>query len=209
MKSLKLYTDGSCKGNPGYGGWGAVLLMGDKKAEFSDYAQDNNGKPITTTNNRMELTAVIEGLCKLKESCNVEVISDSQYVINAFNKKSIFKWEKDVGGLEAHKNGDLWHKLMVLSLIHNIEWTWVRGHNGSEYNERCDKLAKQAIERAIDVYESISQQAIMKCFNCGEFVDATTTKMIVKMGKLKLQCPNCPALLDKFELSKWEIKNGH
>lgn len=137
MKHVEIYTDGACSGNPGKGGWGAVLVYGDKEKEIS-------GADADTTNNRMELTAVIEALRILKEPCNVTLTTDSKYVCDAINQEWVYSWKKN-GWKKADKkpalNVDLWEKLLALLEIHNVAIVWVRGHNGHPYNERCDTLA--------------------------------------------------------------------
>lgn len=137
MKNVEIYTDGACSGNPGKGGWGAVLVYGAKEKEIS-------GADADTTNNRMELTAVIEALNTLKEPCNVTLTTDSKYVCDAVNKEWVHSWKKN-GWKKADKkpalNIDLWEKLLALLDIHNVTFVWVRGHNGHPYNERCDTLA--------------------------------------------------------------------
>ncbi len=137
MKNVEIYTDGACSGNPGKGGWGAVLVYGAKEKEIS-------GADTDTTNNRMELTAVIEALNALKEPCNVTLTTDSKYVCDAVNKEWVYSWKKN-GWKKADKkpalNIDLWEKLLALLNIHNVTFVWVRGHNGHPYNERCDTLA--------------------------------------------------------------------
>ena len=137
MKNVEIYTDGACSGNPGKGGWGAVLVYGNKEKEISGAASD-------TTNNRMELTAVIEALKMLKEPCMVTVTTDSKYVCDAVNKKWVYSW-REMGWKKADRkpalNVDLWEKLLALLEIHKVEFVWVRGHNGHPYNERCDSLA--------------------------------------------------------------------
>ncbi len=137
MKNVEIYTDGACSGNPGKGGWGAVLVYGNKEKEISGAAAD-------TTNNRMELTAVIEALNALKEPCNVTLTTDSKYVCDAINQQWVFSWKKN-GWKKADKkpalNVDLWEKLLKLLDIHTVTFVWVRGHNGHPYNERCDTLA--------------------------------------------------------------------
>lgn len=137
MKNIEIYTDGACSGNPGKGGWGAVLVYGAKEKEIS-------GADADTTNNRMELTAVIEALNTLKEPCNVTLTTDSKYVCDAVNKEWVYSWKKN-GWKKADKkpalNIDLWEKLLALLDIHNVTFVWVRGHNGHPYNERCDTLA--------------------------------------------------------------------
>lgn len=137
MKKVDIYTDGACRGNPGKGGWGAVLVYGDKEKELS-------GGEKVTTNNRMELTAAIEALSALKEPCKVTMTSDSQYLINGITKGWAVSWRAK-GWKKADKspalNPDLWQKLLDLLEIHEVEFVWVKGHAGHPYNERCDELA--------------------------------------------------------------------
>lgn len=137
MKKVEIYTDGACSGNPGKGGWGAVLVYGEKEKELSGAEKD-------TTNNRMELTAVIEALGALKQPCNVVLTTDSKYVCDAINKGWVYSWKKN-GWKKSDKkpalNVDLWEKLLPLLEKHNVEFVWVKGHNGHPYNERCDALA--------------------------------------------------------------------
>lgn len=137
MKKVEIYTDGACSGNPGKGGWGAVLVYGGKEKELSGAEKD-------TTNNRMELTAVIESLGALNQPCNVVLTTDSKYVCDAINKGWVYSWKKS-GWKKSDKksalNVDLWEKLLPLLEKHNVEFVWVKGHNGHPYNERCDTLA--------------------------------------------------------------------
>lgn len=137
MKNIEIYTDGACSGNPGKGGWGAVLVYKNTEKEISGYEKE-------TTNNRMELTAVIMALKALKEPCNVKLTTDSKYVCDAVNKGWVYFW-KSRGWKKADKkpalNVDLWEQLLELLSIHNVEFNWVKGHNGHKYNERCDELA--------------------------------------------------------------------
>lgn len=137
MKKIEIYTDGACSGNPGKGGWGAVLVYGNNEKELS------GGNP-DTTNNRMELTAVIEALKALKIPCEVTLTTDSKYVCDAINKGWVYSWQKN-GWRKADKkpalNADLWQELLPLLEKHSIKFIWVKGHNGHPYNERCDKLA--------------------------------------------------------------------
>lgn len=137
MKEVKIYTDGACRGNPGKGGWGAILVYGDKKKELC------GGAP-QTTNNRMELTAAIEALSALKEPCRVVLTSDSRYLVDGITKGWAASWKKN-GWKKSDKskalNPDLWEKLLELTETHKIEWIWVKGHAGHPYNERCDELA--------------------------------------------------------------------
>lgn len=137
MKSINIYTDGACSGNPGPGGWGAVLVYNGIEKQLS-------GGEKNTTNNRMELTAVIEALKALKESCNVTLTTDSKYVCDAINKEWVFAWQRNNWRKADKKpalNVDLWEQLLELLKIHNVEFVWVKGHNGHKYNEICDRLA--------------------------------------------------------------------
>ncbi len=137
MKEVALYTDGACSGNPGKGGWGAILIYGKYKKEMS-------GGEVETTNNKMELTAAIEGLSALKEKCKVKLYSDSKYLIDGITKGWARSWRakgwKKSDGKPA-LNIDLWEKILELDEYHEIEYVWVKGHAGNEYNERCDRLA--------------------------------------------------------------------
>ncbi|MCD8007346.1 MAG: ribonuclease HI [Clostridiales bacterium] len=137
MKTVTLYTDGACSGNPGAGGWAAILLFGAHKKELS-------GGERETTNNRMELTAVIKGLEALKEPCIVELYSDSKYIIDALEKGWAVGWRKR-GWVKGDKtpalNPDLWARLLDLCEVHKVNLHWVKGHASNEYNNRCDELA--------------------------------------------------------------------
>ena len=138
MKEVNLYTDGACRGNPGPGGYGAILVYGKHERELS------GGEP-ETTNNRMELMAAIVGLEALKEPCRVTLYSDSKYLVDAFNEGWVYSW-RDAGwrrGREALKNPDLWQRLYDVVSTHEVSFIWVKGHNGHDYNERCDKLATE------------------------------------------------------------------
>ena len=142
MKNIvTIYTDGSCKGNPGPGGWAAVLQYQNNEKEISGFEPD-------TTNNRMELKAAVEALRALKRSCTVEVYTDSQYVRQGMTAW-IFNWRKN-GWKSADKkpikNQDLWVELDDLSRQHDVQWHWVKGHNGHPMNERVDELARRAVE---------------------------------------------------------------
>lgn len=137
MKFVELFTDGACSGNPGKGGWGAILRYGDREKELC-------GGERQTTNNRMELTAVIRGLEALKEPCQVRLTSDSKYVIDAITKGWVYGWQRN-GWRKADKkpalNVDLWEQLLPLLQRHQVEFVWVKGHQGHPENERCDKMA--------------------------------------------------------------------
>lgn len=142
IPNVEIYTDGACSGNPGVGGWASVLLYEQHKKEL--YGNDKE-----TTNNRMELTAVIEALKALKRPCNVTLYSDSKYVIDSITKDWVYKWKANNWIKSDRKpalNTDLWKELLTLLEVHNVKFVWVKGHNGNEYNERCDELAVNAIK---------------------------------------------------------------
>ncbi len=142
MEKVIIYTDGACSGNPGPGGWGSILMYKDNKKEISGGLEN-------TTNNVMELTAVIEALKLLKFPCEVELYSDSAYVVNAFNQNWIDGWLKNGwknSSKEPVKNKELWEELYNLSKIHKIQFIKVKGHADNEYNNRCDELARNAIK---------------------------------------------------------------
>ena len=136
MKEVKLYTDGACRGNPGRGGWGAILVYGK-------YGKELSGGERETTNNRMELMAAIAGLEALKEPCAVTLYSDSKYLVDAFLQGWVESWKEHnwKRGRDELKNPDLWERLYALTDLHKVEFVWVKGHNGHDYNERCDALA--------------------------------------------------------------------
>ena len=142
MEEVTIYTDGACSGNPGPGGWGAMLMYKGNKKEIS-------GGKENTTNNVMELTAVIEGLKLLKFPCKVKLYSDSAYVVNAFIQKWIYGWIKNGwknSSKEPVKNKELWKELYELTKTHEVEFVKVKGHADNEYNNRCDELARNAIK---------------------------------------------------------------
>ena len=137
MKDIQLFTDGACSGNPGPGGWCAILRYGK-------YEKVLSGSEAETTNNRMELTAVIEGLKALKQNCNVEVVTDSKYVCDAINHNWLQNWIKKNWKKADNKpvlNPDLWKALAFLLQQHNVRFIWIKGHAGHPENERCDKVA--------------------------------------------------------------------
>ena len=137
MKTVTLYTDGACSGNPGPGGWGAIL-------EYKGVEKELSGGEANTTNNRMELTAVIAALSLLKEPCAVDLYSDSKYVIDALEKGWAWGWKKK-GWIKSDKkpalNPDLWEELLRLTQVHKLTYHWVKGHASNPYNNRCDELA--------------------------------------------------------------------
>lgn len=143
MKKVTLYTDGACSGNPGVGGWGAVLIYNNHEKRISG-AEDN------TTNNRMEVKAVIEGLKNLKYDCEVDVYSDSAYTVNAFSRGWIYDWQRanwKKSDKKPVQNVDLWQDLYNLSQKHVLHFIKVKGHSDNEYNNICDKLATDAIKK--------------------------------------------------------------
>ena len=143
MKHVEIFTDGACSGNPGPGGWGTVLRFGEHEKELS-------GGEASTTNNRMEMTAVIRGLAALKEPCEVTLTTDSQYVVNSITKGWVYGWKKR-GWVKSDKtpalNVDLWEQMLPLLETHKVTFVWVRGHAGHPENERCDRLAVEAYSR--------------------------------------------------------------
>ena len=145
MEEITIYTDGACSGNPGPGGWGAVLMLGDYKKEIS-------GGEKNTTNNIMELTAVIMALRLVKRPCKIKLYSDSAYVVNGFLQGWIYNWIKKnwkTADGKPVKNKELWEELYKFTKIHDIEFIKVKGHADNEYNNRCDELATSAINKEI------------------------------------------------------------
>lgn len=143
MDKVTIYTDGACSGNPGPGGWGSILMSGTNQKEISGGKKD-------TTNNVMELTAVIEALKLLKRPCEVDLYSDSAYVVNAFLQNWISGWMKNNwknSSKEEVKNKELWQELVSLTKTHKVTFHKVKGHSDNEYNNRCDELARNAIKK--------------------------------------------------------------
>ena len=141
-KTVIIYTDGACSGNPGKGGWGYILKYGEHEKEGSGYSEE-------TTNNKMELQAVIEALKALKRECNIELYTDSTYVKNGITNW-IENWKKNnwrTSNKQDVKNKELWQELDELSAKHKISWNWVKGHSTDEYNNRVDKLARNEIDK--------------------------------------------------------------
>ncbi len=143
MKRVIIYTDGACSGNPGPGGWAAILKYGEKEREITGFEEE-------TTNNKMELLAALEALKCLKEPCEVELYSDSAYLINGFEKGWIWNWKKN-GWINSSKdpvkNIELWKELDRQNRAHKIDWIKVKGHSDNEYNNRCDRLAVEEIKK--------------------------------------------------------------
>lgn len=146
MKQVLLTTDGACSGNPGPGGWAALLRFGKHEKLLT-------GAENETTNNRMELTAVIEGLRAIKEKCHVTICTDSQYILNAFEQGWLENWKENdwrtTNKKSPVKNQELWEELDALISHHKITWKWVKGHSGHEENERVDKAARNAIKELL------------------------------------------------------------
>lgn len=140
MKEVTIYADGACSNNPGPGGWGTILIHGNKSKKLSGYKE-------LTTNNIMELTAVIEGMNALKEKCKIDVYTDSKYIVDSVTKW-LPGWQKNgwkTSSKQQVKNIELWEKILEHINFHQVSWHWVKGHDGNIYNEECDKLAKEQI----------------------------------------------------------------
>jgi len=143
MKHVKLFTDGACSGNPGPGGWGALLRFGERERSL-------NGGEAETTNNRMELMAVIRGLEALKQPCSVHIVTDSKYVLQGVTQWMV-NWKRNgwrTRNKKPVKNQDLWERLDHLVARHEVAWEWVKGHSGHSENERVDQLAREGIPNA-------------------------------------------------------------
>lgn len=143
LKKVDIFADGACSGNPGPGGWGAILRYNKHELELS-------GGEHKTTNNRMELTAVIEGLSRLKEKCCVTIYTDSQYVANAVNEGWVYNWKRNSWVKPDKKpaqNRELWERLLSELNKHEFEIVWIKGHAGHAENERCDKMAVEQVKK--------------------------------------------------------------
>ena len=178
MKTVTIYTDGACSGNPGPGGWGAILMYGPHSRELS-------GGEAATTNNRMELTAVIQALSLLKEPCIVDLWSDSKYVIDGLEKGWAKGW-KARGWKKADKkpalNPDLWDRLLALTEVHSIRYHWVKGHAENAYNNRCDELAVARNTSSMSSVPRRTGQAPYKRFDDGK---ATAESEFPLAGQIK------------------------
>lgn len=143
MDKVIIYTDGACSGNPGPGGWGTILMYKDIKREIS-------GGEKNTTNNIMELTAALEGLKLLKVPCDVDLYSDSAYLVNGFSQGWIYNWQRNnwqTADKKPVKNKEIWQEIYKLTKIHKVNFIKVKGHSDNEYNNRCDELARNAITK--------------------------------------------------------------
>ncbi len=149
-KQVTIYTDGACSGNPGPGGWGCILM-------YNQHRKESSGGALNTTNNRMEITAALEALKLLKEPCRVDLYTDSAYLCNALEKKWLDTWSKN-GWKTASKsnveNQDLWKELIVELDRHDVQFHKVKGHADNEYNNRCDKLARDAVQQIVSGQKS-------------------------------------------------------
>lgn len=149
-KQVTIYTDGACSGNPGPGGWGCILM-------YNQHRKESSGGALNTTNNRMEITAALEALKLLKEPCRVDLYTDSAYLCNALEKKWLDTWSKN-GWKTASKsnveNQDLWKELIVELNRHDVQFHKVKGHADNEYNNRCDKLARDAVQQIVSGQKS-------------------------------------------------------
>lgn len=166
MKQVTIYSDGACEGNPGPGGWAAVLVYGEKKKEIA-------GAEIATTNNRMELRAAIEALGALKEPCEVEFYTDSEYVRNGITAW-IHSWKRK-GWKKPIKNQDLWKALDAAAGRHKVKWHWVRGHAGNPLNERCDTLAVAEIAKLRATKTKAEIKAAVAEFKVRQAADGAAT----------------------------------
>jgi ribonuclease HI len=179
-----IYTDGSCIGNPGVGGWACILLSGKHTLRLSCYAHNGAFIPQYTSNDRMEIQAVIEGLKKLKIPCDVEVRTDSANIVNAFNEGTIDNWRKD-GWKNGPKNVDVWWELYKLTQKHNVTFTKVPAHSGDRYNEECDKMCRAEARSVKDMF-------MTNCPDCGaEFNPSTNLKVKKPSGRWVFRCPEC------------------
>lgn len=145
MKKVDIYTDGACSGNPGVGGWCAILIYGGHEKEISGFNKQ-------TTNNRMEVFSIIQGLCQLKEPCEVTIYSDSAYAVNTINEGWLENWKRNNwknAKNESVKNQDLWNDLCVRMSKHRVRFVKVKGHSDNAYNNRCDELARAAIKECV------------------------------------------------------------
>lgn len=159
MKKIRIHSDGGCRGNPGPGGWAAVLQYGAHRREIS------GGEP-ATTNNRMELTAAIEALKALKEPCEVEFFTDSKYLRSGISGW-LAGWKRNgwrTADKKPVKNSDLWRSLDAEAARHRVEWRWVRGHSGDAGNERCDRLANAEMDRVVEKYGRKGLQECLERF---------------------------------------------
>lgn len=195
MQNVTIYTDGACSGNPGPGGYAAVIIYGDNEKEI--YGREDN-----TTNNRMELRAAIEGLKVLTKPCNVKLYSDSAYLVNAYNNKWVQNWKKNGwknASKEPVKNVDLWEELENLMGIHKVEYIKVKGHADNKYNNRCDELAVAAIqnEELSNIKESVNREDLVyKVFK---------DYPVLETERLKLRLFNENDAEDLFEICSDEL----
>lgn len=163
MTRIEIYTDGACRGNPGPGGWGATL-------EFGEHFRELSGAEADTTNNRMELMAAIESLNMLKEACDIDFHTDSEYVRNGITQW-LAGWKRNgwrTAAKKAVKNADLWQRLDAANARHTVRWHWVKGHAGNDLNERCDELVQQAIAKVKENHSPGELAAALEQFKAAE-----------------------------------------
>ena len=150
MKTVEIYTDGACSGNPGPGGWGCILM-------YKEHRKESSGGAENTTNNRMEITAALEALKLLKEPCQVDLYTDSAYLCNALEKKWLETWSRNgwkTASRSNVENQDLWKELLIQFERHDVMFHKVKGHADNEFNNRCDKLAREAAQKIISSQKS-------------------------------------------------------
>jgi len=168
MKEVTVYTDGGCSGNPGPGGWAAILMYGDRRREIS------GGEP-ATTNNRMELQAAIEALSSLNEPCRVQLYTDSQYVREGISQW-LAGWKRRgwrTKDKKPVKNAELWRRLDELAIRHHVEWKWLKGHAGHEHNERCDVLAGEQMAAIQQAHTPAQLKELLARFRDGQALAAS------------------------------------
>lgn len=201
MHDVILYTDGSCLGNPGMGGWAYILIHGNKELRCSCYAHNGDFVPIYTTNDNMEIQAVIEGLNKLRYSCNVEVRTDSANIVGAFNDGWIERWRAN--DWNSLKNAQLWKQLYKETLRHNVIFTKVKAHSGEKYNDECDKMCRKEAK-------TVKNMFLTFCPDCGEVFNPSVNMKVKKStGNWIFQCPVCYEEFVRAELDFiYNIKNG-
>lgn len=179
MNKVTIYTDGSCHGNPGAGGYAAVVLSNGVTKEVY-------GGDWYTTNNRMELTAVVEGLRLLSQPANVRIVTDSKYIVNQINRGGLCAYVNTPG----RKNADLWQKILQLSLIHNLSAEWVRGHSGDYFNQRCDRIANNEaskLEREKGIRTAIFSKMLMDATMTAEAIARSTGISVHTVRKYQMQ----------------------
>lgn len=199
--SVILYTDGSCLGNPGMGGWAYILIDGKRELRCSCYSHNGDFIPTHTTNDRMEIQAVIEGLNRLRFPCDVEVRTDSGNIVNAFNDGTVEKWIAN-GWEYSPKNAALWKQLYESTLRHAVIFTKIKAHSGEKYNEECDKMCRKEAK-------AVKNMFLTFCPDCGEaFNPSVNMKVKKSTGNWIFQCPVCYEEFVRAELDFiYNLKN--